>query len=392
MLTLLLSGALWWALSLGAVAHAEIYRCGEEANVTYSDRPCGPDAQARVLPPLSNRQVSSSPLSQETTPDEDGESESTWDPRKHRGQKWEAHKEDLRNRAVSRCYAGNYNRWISSQRPRPSKEMAESAMETFRRECVELYPSTKTPSPAKSPGKYDVIDNAVRKGDLAAVSAYLDGGGDPDLVLSFPDPIRKVISAPLLVLAANYRQEAICRILVSHGAKADASTQDGYTALHAAARHGQTDLMELLISRGVSIAARTSQGYTPLHSATHGMSLGSVQFLLGKKAPINAMDYHDGTPLQTAVIHNRNDTRLKIIQILLESGADPNLSGPSGDSPLHAAIRNQSPQQSLQVIRALLMHGAKTTARNRKGETPGELARQLRLPEVATLLDSVSPR
>ena len=374
-------------LLINSVAYSAVYRCGEGDSLTFSDIPCGTDARLHSPPPVSKVPGRIPNVNGGSTESEQ-DSEYSWDPKKHGGETWEAHQETVRSKKEMQCLMDRYNTWFASQRPRPSRELADSKMQVFQKECTQLYSSTKKAESARPAGKYDVIDAAVRKGDLAAVTTYLNGGGDPNLVLTFPGPIRKVISAPLLLLAVNHGQDAIGRMLVKYGARVDAGNQDGYTALHSVAQNGLVEFMEYLLSTGMDISVRTVQGYTPLHTATHGMSLQSVKFLIAKGAPINAMDKRYGTPLQTAVIHNKNDDRLEIVQALLVAGGDPNLPGSTGEYPLHFAVRNRQYQPTGKIIAALIAHGANVEARNRKGETPRDIAKGLGLQDVVGMLDA----
>jgi len=71
----------------------------------------------------------------------------------------------------------------------------------------------------------------------------------------------------LLEAAEKGRTDAVRRMLVDGGADADATDEDGWTALHFAAGDGGVDLIELLLEKGLKADARAKDGATPIELA-----------------------------------------------------------------------------------------------------------------------------
>ena len=101
------------------------------------------------------------------------------------------------------------------------------------------------------------LEEAARKGDLAAVQALLDRDPAPDA--------RAVIAA--LRQAASAGQPGIVSFLINKGAPVDGRDVKGRTALHAAAARRQLQTGRLLLERGADPNAADRSGETPLHIA-----------------------------------------------------------------------------------------------------------------------------
>lgn len=62
---------------------------------------------------------------------------------------------------------------------------------------------------------------------------------------------------------------------------------------------------------------------------------------------------------QTPLYHACHNNQVKIVQMLLESGADPNSENEGGDTPLHTAcLHRLSNECDFEIIKLLLQHGA----------------------------------
>lgn len=160
-------------------------------------------------------------------------------------------------------------------------------------------------APLPDPGRQS-LQNAfvavVEGGDRALVERFLRA--EPTLVSAsrtgvFADP-RKPLSA-----AVARRDEALVRLLLAKGAKADDAGSDelGHPApspLHYAAAENQPALARLLIEKGALAEARNPWGATPLHEAARRGAAEVAEALLQAGAPLEAVDEIGRTPLHTA--------------------------------------------------------------------------------------------
>ncbi len=74
----------------------------------------------------------------------------------------------------------------------------------------------------------------------------------------------------------------------------------GWTPLHEAARGGYTRLVRVLLRHGADANARNRDGNTPLHEAVRAGEPGTTSALLAGKAYVNVVDRTGQTPLDVA--------------------------------------------------------------------------------------------
>lgn len=96
--------------------------------------------------------------------------------------------------------------------------------------------------------------------------------------------LREDIGLTPLLMA---RCERIVRLLLDHGADADAQGKDGTTALHRAAMWpGKEAVVKLLLERGASVAITDNSGMTPRRQAAAGGLVAIEKLLLEKEHEI----------------------------------------------------------------------------------------------------------
>jgi len=123
---------------------------------------------------------------------------------------------------------------------------------------------------------------AVALGDLDAVRRFI--AEQPALLhSSSPDGFTG------LHLAVFFGHEAIAGYLVDKGADVDAISANlsfarNATPLHSAVAAGKTELVRLLLSRGARVNATQDGGLTPLHGAAAGGQAEIVELLLAAGA------------------------------------------------------------------------------------------------------------
>jgi ankyrin repeat protein len=222
--------------------------------------------------------------------------------------------------------------------------------------------------------------------------------------------------------------QILTRLLLDHGANAQLTTSNGWTALHLTAQFGSVDLAHLLVEHGADVNARgaapeqipqmtprfetaraalpppgvpmplvrsagpvgsyrpgivdfshppaVSAGVTdvtPLHVAAARGHAELAQFLLNHGALVNAADAKGHTALHFAA--NRLDPEMT--RLLLNAHADPNPKSAEGETPLDAAKQSSRdfvpPERrdaSKAVMKLLLEHGATDTGSDPAAREP----------------------
>ncbi len=176
----------------------------------------------------------------------------------------------------------------------------------------------------------------VESGDRALVERFLRA--EPSLVGASRrsggfDPVR-----PLSAAVAR-RDEAMARLLLARGARADdaGSDEQGRPArspLHYAARERQPALVQLLLEGGALPDARDADGETPLHQAAWRGSAEAAELLVQAGAPLDAADGRGRTPLHAAA-GSADD--LAAAAFLCARGADAGVKDQDGHTPLALA-------------------------------------------------------
>ncbi|CBJ26205.1 Ankyrin [Ectocarpus siliculosus] len=201
---------------------------------------------------------------------------------------------------------------------------------------------------------------AAQGGDLAAIKAFLDRGGDIELRDSLG-------GMTLLAWASRRGHTELARLLLSRGASATARDGRDRTPLHRACSGCNPDVVKALLEAGADPNARDQTWRTPLHRSARWGSPGCTTMLLDAGADIEARDKELArTPLHSASRSGGLETTL----VLLNNGADLNAKTVAGNTPLHLACD----RGLLGNAKLLMEWGADATAKNEAGALPAEVA------------------
>lgn len=209
------------------------------------------------------------------------------------------------------------------------------------------------PGQSEGPDGHFPIHKSVLRGEVSAVSEYLQMGGDTELKNKNGDT--------LLHLAARNNQLEIAELLLISEAKVNSRNYVYAAPLHLAVRNGLEEMLDLLVSHGAELEARNNRGKTPLHiAAIHGKR-ACATLLLEKGADIHALMEKSMNPLHLAAWYGQSE----IARRLIELGADLDATNEDGNTALHFAAFNGQ----VKVIKVLMVNGAHPGIQNKAGET-----------------------
>lgn len=226
---------------------------------------------------------------------------------------------------------------------------------------------------------------AVRRGDVAVVTALLTAGADPTprdsggvsaldhACLSQNELLVRAMvgSGRVDVMSANkhgltalhlVEGKALVDALVDAGANVRARDMGGRTALHYVCSKSNFTICALL-SRGANINDVDSKLQTPLHRVTRGRDYPElVNFLLQKGADVLAQREDGKTPLHLAVQRGR----VAVTKLLMAAGADPAFQSAGGTSSLMLAASNGYPC----IVSMIIARGMDVNTADSIGQTP----------------------
>jgi hypothetical protein len=121
--------------------------------------------------------------------------------------------------------------------------------------------------------------------------------------------------------------------------------------------------VRLLLSNRAITTSRNNWGLTALHVAAFRSTLGVVAMLLKHGADTKAIDVDHDTPLHRAP-RIREDS-VKIMQMLVESGAELDARNKFGKTPLHVAVE----REDVEGVKWLVRAGCRLDVRDNRGKT-----------------------
>lgn len=127
--------------------------------------------------------------------------------------------------------------------------------------------------------------------------------------------------------------DAMPRLLLARGARVDARTAEGRTALQDAAKRGHAGVARVLLDGGADVNAVDGMGRTALHEAAKRGHEAVVRLLLERGADVNAVDGRGDTVLHL----NARMGMPALVGIVLERGIAVDVRNKAGETALHAA-------------------------------------------------------
>ena len=121
---------------------------------------------------------------------------------------------------------------------------------------------------------------AAKNGDLAVMRLLIDKGADPNIatrnkttaLMALVGGLGRKYGADLQVSAAEEKNALeAAKLLLDLGADVNAANEAGQTSLHAAAAIGANGVVRFLVERGARLDAKTRQGRTALDEALRGV-------------------------------------------------------------------------------------------------------------------------
>ena len=170
----------------------------------------------------------------------------------------------------------------------------------------------------------------------------------------------------------------VVRLLLEHGASAEAQDDDKCTPLLLASQFGYSEVVQCLLEHGANKEARDHKNRTPLLLASYDGHEELACILLKHNADTEARDYRKRTSLLLASLYGH----VELVRILLKHNADKEAQ----DCDLHTPLLLASQYGHVEVARVLLEHKADTKAQDRFGSTAYLLASQGGHVELAKAL------
>lgn len=160
----------------------------------------------------------------------------------------------------------------------------------------------------------DQFIQAVRGGDVKAVSAMLEQGADVNMA--------EANGTTALQWAVYGRNAAMVKRLIAAGAKANTTNAFGSSPMQEAALVGDAEIIRMLLAAGADKESANAQGQTALMAVARTGHVDAAKLLLVAGANPNATESFGG---QTALMWAAAESQPAMIRLLTEYGAKTNV-------------------------------------------------------------------
>ncbi|XP_030608535.1 ankyrin repeat and SOCS box protein 10 [Archocentrus centrarchus] len=245
-----------------------------------------------------------------------------------------------------------------------------------------------------------VIHNALYTGNLEAMQHFFPRGSTANLIIEpqggemrwaaqgeglWSLTYEQELTTPLHITAGRGFTDCL-RLLLQRGADVDLAP-GGTTALHEACESCQPECTKLLLMHGANANAVSEDGLMPLHVCTSPESLECAKYLLQYGAAINGCTVdEDDTPLHVAARNGLPDHT----ELYLRYGATVDKQNNEGFTPLNSACSQPQEAQDLhryfKVCQTLIGAGANVHTTDQDKHTPLHMACKTANPDIVDLL------
>ncbi|KAJ8603821.1 hypothetical protein CTAYLR_000249 [Chrysophaeum taylorii] len=210
----------------------------------------------------------------------------------------------------------------------------------------------------ESEGGLTALHAAAEAGDVETLAILAHFETDDDAYKPHLELVSTTVKATPLHLASTVGALDCVRFLVKNGAVVDSRNSYGNTPLMLACVNNHYDIAHFLIDAGANPKARNHMKYeTPLHMAIAGVTAKARASLKS-----NADDRGDFVDL-------------RVIMMLLKSGANVNQPDASGSTPLHLLVSIRENDTSIALGHLLMKHGANPKIRDVNGRRASDILR-----------------
>ncbi len=195
---------------------------------------------------------------------------------------------------------------------------------------------------------------AASKGHMMNVGSLLERGARVNAVT--------IDGISALMYAAENGDFEMVRFLLEKGADPNLKPWNGVTALISSVKLNNFNVAELLIANGAEINAKDDDGVTPLHYTVAYNYPEMTEMLLFFEADPGIKDDNGNIAIVTAAYNNSPDA----LRVLLEKGIDPDMADGEGNTALMMAVRKENKE----IFEQLMKAGADVNKANKTEMTP----------------------